>query len=54
MPPGLPDLPVDDLAPFRIWGMESGESVLIPGLVMSTVCELEHGHRNSEFSHEKW
>ena len=21
-------------------------------LVMSTVCELEHGHRNSEFSHE--
>ena len=23
-------------------------------LVMSTVCELENGHRNSGFSHEKW
>jgi len=25
------------------------------GLVMTTtVCELENGHRNSEFSHEQW
>jgi hypothetical protein len=25
----------------------------IPGLVMSNIA-IENGHRNSEFSHEKW
>ena len=61
---GISNYPLQDMAAMYLtYRRDSGSDRQVAGqwldclvypVVMSTVCELENGHRNSGFTHQKW